>query len=363
MPTKTVTPGTRAKLARSVLVNNLHLRGGERIIIEAWTHTLPWAVAFAREARRLGAQPLVPYEDEKAYWDAVDDNEDAVLGGAPPHEWAALSKSDVYVHFWGPGDRVRLNALPEARANRLFGFNPNWYAAAAKAGVRGARMEIGRIYPTTVRAYGVDEAEWTDQVVRGAMVTPEKLAAAAAPVAKVLRRGEKLRIHDDHGTDLTLGLAHRPARSQIGRPASYPFGMLTTLPSGMVRVALDESVADGTIVANRSSYYDDGKEDGGVLRFRRGKLTSASFDHGGKRFKAGFNKGGKGRDRPGIFSIGLNPYLHNTPQVEDTELGAVTVAVGGNRGLGGKNPSPFFGWVVNSGATVEIDGRPLQLRR
>ena len=362
-----VSPATRSKLARSVLTNNLRVRKGERLIIEAWTHTLPWAVAFAREARRLGAQALVLYEDEDSWWDAVRDGETSVLGKAAAHEWAALGKTDVYIHMWGPGDRVRLNALPEAQANRLFEFNPSWYAAATRAGLRGARMELGRPYPTLARAYGVDESEWRDQVIRGTMVSPDSLAKTAAPITSALQAGKRVRIRDDAGTDLTLGLAQRPALSNTGRltptDLKRPFRMLVTLPSGSVRVALDETVAEGTIVANRTNYYDDGTATGGVLRFHRGKLINAEFARGAERFDQAFRKGGKGRDRPGQLSIGLNPKLHDTPQLEDLESGAVMVSVGGNRFAGGKNASPFFGWVVNQGATVEIDGHPLSVRR
>lgn len=360
-----VLPATRAKLARTVLTKNLAVKPGDRVIIEAWTHTLPWAVTFAQEARRLGAQTLVPYEDEDAYWAAVKNGGESVLGKPAGHEFAALGKTDVYIHMWGPGDRVRLNALPEKQANSLFEFNADWYRAAAKAGVRGARMELGRPYPTLAKAYHVDQAKWMDQVLRATMVSPDSLAAAAAPVARALGRGTRLRIRDDAGTDLTLGLAGRTPRKFVGRvsPADRhrPFFSLTTLPSGLVHVALDESVADGTIVGNRACYFDDGIATGAVFRFRRGKLTRAEFDRGGEKFRKGFDAGGKGRDRPGQLRIGLNPELHNTPQVEDTELGALTVSVGGNTGLGGKNPSPFFGWVVNAGASLEVDGKPLRI--
>ena len=358
-----VSPATRRKVARSVLQNNLRVRRGEQVTVEAWTHTLPWAVAFARETRRLGAQPLIPYEDEAGYWDVVGDGQDSVLGKPPAHEWAALGQTDVYIHMWGPGDRVRLNALSEAQANRLFEFNAGWYAAAAKAGLRGARLELGRPYPALARAYGVDQAKWTDQIVRATMVSPDSLAKAAAPVAKALDRGKRVRIRDDDGTDLTLGLIRQTALASTGRlsPADLkrPFGMLLTLPTGAIRAALDDTVADGTIIANRRSYYEDGTADGGVWHFRNGKLTSAEFDHGQERFDTPYKAGGKGRDRPGILSIGLNPHLHDTPQVEDVELGAVMVSVGGNRRYGGKNSSPLFAWVINSGATVEVDGRPI----
>jgi len=367
MLTDSVSSETRAKLARSVLKNNLQVKPGEHVIVEAWTHTLPWAVAFAREARHIGAQVLVPYEDEEAYWDAVAHGEDRLLGKVAAHEWAALAKSDVYIHMWGPGDRVRLNALPGAQLNRLFGFNNQWYSTALKNGVRGARLELGRPYPTLVKAYKADEAAWMDQVIRGTMVSPDLLARTGAPIGRALARGKRIRIRDDRGTDLTLGLAGRPVRADYGRTTAAerkrPFNQLTTLPSGALTLALEETVADGTIIGNRTCYYDDAMATGGVLSFRNGKLTHAEFETGGDRFDREFKKGGKGRDRPGQLRIGLNPALNNTPQLEDRELGAVMVSPGNNQFYGGKNKSRFFGWVINSGATVEVDGKPLALSR
>ncbi len=333
------------------------------MIVEAWTHTLPWAVAFAREARRLGALPLVPYDDESAYWDSVDAGEIGVLGKAAPHEWAALARADVYVHMWGPGDRVRIDALPPAKLNRLFAFNESWYSTARKAGVRGVRLELGRPFPTLERAYGVDADTWTDQLVRATIVEPRVLERTATPIARALERGKRLRIRNDDGTDVTVGLVHRKAVPQVGRPRLNdpvrPYDLLANLPAGAVRVALDESAADGTLVANRTCYYDGGKATGAVFHFRGGKLTEFEFAQGGERFEQGYRSGGKGRDRPGFLAIGLNPELHDTPQVEDLERGAVMVSVGGNRFWGGKNASPFFGWAINAGASVEVDGRPL----
>jgi leucyl aminopeptidase (aminopeptidase T) len=367
MTSGSVSPQTQAKLAKSVLKNNLQVKPGERVIVEAWTHTLPWAVAFAREARQMGAQVLVPYEDEEAYWDTVKGGKIHVLGKAAAHEWAALAKTDVYIHMWGPGDRVRLNALPSAQLSQLFGFNTGWYDTARKNGVRGARLEIGRPYPSLVKAYRADGAKWMDDLVRGTMVTPETLARVGNPIARALSRGKRLRIHDDQGTDLTLGLLGRPARPDIGRttPAERkrPFGQLVTIPSGAVSVALDEAVADGTLVANRTNYYDDAIATGGVFQFRNGKLTSAEYAEGGERFDREYKKGGKGRDRPGQLRIGLNPELRDTPQLEDRELGAVMVSLGNNQFIGGKNKASFFGWAINAGATVEVDGKPLKIGR
>ncbi len=362
-------PSSREKrYAKAVLTQNLQVKPGENVVIEGWSRVLPWATALAREARRLKAFPLVLYENEDAYWDSVNAGEDEVLGAAPTHEWAALGKTDVYIHMWNAGDRIKLNSLPTRRQEKLFGWNPGWYKAAAKAGLRGSRLEIGRPFPTLARAYRVDQSKWMDQVVRATLVDPDRLLATGRPIARALKRGRRIRIHDDHGTDLTLGLAHREPQLDFGRVAKKdrgrPFGMLNMLPAGVVRVALDESVADGTIVANRASYNEVGMSTGGVFEFRRGRLVRHHYDTGAKFFDDFFRKGGKGRDRPGYLAIGLNPVLHNTPQLEDREAGAITVGVGANTfipGGGGKNKSTFSGIVVNVGARVEIDGRPLRI--
>lgn len=362
------TGARETEFARAVLTRNLQVRPGENVIIEGWSRMLPWATALARETRRLKAFPLVLYEDEDSYWDSVDAREDEVLGAIPSHEWAALGKADVYIHMWNAGDRVRQDALGEARNGKLFKWNPAWYKAAAKTGLRGSRLDIGRPFPSLAKVYGVDQSAWMDQLVEASLVDPEKMIRAARPIARALERGRRLRVVDDHGTDLTLGLARRRTRVDAGRISSedkkVPFGMLNILPAGAVRVALDETVADGTVVANRASYNDIGMSTGGVFEFRNGRLTRHHYDDGAAFFDKPYAKGGKGRDRPGYLAIGLNPKLRNTPQLEDREAGAITVTVGNNQFLpGGKNRAKFGGIVVNVGARIEVDGKPLPLAR
>ncbi|MGI0053441.1 MAG: hypothetical protein ACREC5_04830, partial [Thermoplasmata archaeon] len=226
-------------------------------------------------------------------------------------------------------------------------------------------LEVGRPYGTLAEAYGVEEATWREQIIAASLVDPSMLARAAAPLVRALERGKKIRIRHENGTDLTLGLAGRRPLSSTGRftPADFtrPFGRLMNLPAGSIRVALDETVADGVFVGNRTCYYEDGRALDPTFEFSGGKLTEARFGSGGERFDKPFAKGGKGRDQPGMLGIGLNPKLHDTPQVEDIEAGVVMVTVGGNQNLGGRNKSPFFGWAIAAGSTLEVDGKPLPI--
>ncbi len=360
-------PTRESELARAILTRNLRLKPGENVIIEGWSHTLPWAVALAREARRLKAHPLLLYEDEDAFWDSVDAKEDAVLGAAPAHEWAALAKTNVYIHMWNVGDRLRLERLPPARRNKIFGFNEKWYDVAHRAKLRGTRLDIGRPFPNLAETYGIDLETWTQQVFEGALVDPAVLERSGEPIAKAFERGRSIRIHDDAGTDLTLRLAGGAPVRDFGRVTpddmASRFRILNFLPAGAVRVALDSRTAEGTIRANRASFSETAKATGGVFTFRDGKLVDHHFDAGGAElFDTPYRTAKAGRDRPGYLSIGVNPKLPNTPQLEDREAGAVLVSVGGNSFLpGGKNQCNFGGIVVNAGATVEVDGRPLRL--
>ncbi|MGI0132674.1 MAG: aminopeptidase [Thermoplasmata archaeon] len=368
MPDTPTSPATMSNLARSILRKNLRVRPGENVTIEAWTHTLPYAVALAREARRLKAHPVILYEDERSFWDSVAAGESELLGANPDHEWACLAKTDVFIHMWGPGDRVRLNALP-AKHDVAFAWFTKWYATARRTGLRGARLGVGRPFPSFATAYAVDQQHWTDRMVAATMVDPAKMARRAMPLARMLERGRRLRITHENGTDLTLGLAKRRAYTYVGRPVvgdpKQPFEMLCNLPAGSVRVALDERVAEGTLVGNRTSFYDDGitgMTTQPTFEFAGGRLTSARFATGQEAFDHRYAEGGIARDRPGFFSVGLNPEVHNTPKAEDVEAGAVLLGLGGNRQLGGRNPGPYFrlaNWAVLADARVEVDGKPL----
>ena len=65
-------PPPEARVAQKVLKETLRLKRGENLVIETWTHTLPLATAFVLEARKIGAHPLVLFEDEATYWKSIE---------------------------------------------------------------------------------------------------------------------------------------------------------------------------------------------------------------------------------------------------------------------------------------------------
>ncbi len=350
------------RLARTVLRDRLGLRPKENVTIECYPTSLPWASGFVREARRAGAFPLIHYEDERSYWDGVQDGKTKAVGSLPEHERAILEETDVYVFFWGPEDLGRVRALPDKVQDTLFAFNMDWYKAAQKAGVRGARMAVARATEENARTFGVDRADWEEQLVAASSRNP----AAFAPTVRVLEKGlggrGEAHLTHPNGTDLTLALGDFPIQKDLGvLPPKKEWGLfnrMINVPPGSVYVALDASTADGTLVANRTS-TTNGLLKGGHWTFEDGRLTEYDYAEGGDAFARRFKAATGRKDRPSFLEVGINPDLHGGPLLEENELGAVTVGVGNNTGFGGKNKSSIFDFLTLAGATLTIRGRPL----
>jgi leucyl aminopeptidase (aminopeptidase T) len=350
-------------LARVLLGSSLGVKRGENVIIETWTHTLPYATACVVEARRRGAYPLLLYEDESAYWRSWEAVSKRDLGRVGSHEWSALAKAQAYVFFPGPADRTRQRAvLREFRQS--VAYNQEWYRRAKAARLRGVRSMLGYASDEMAAQYHVDGPAWREQLLRAAIQAD--LAALKREVGRLsskLLKGKELRIMAPNGTDMSLKLRGRKPVEDDGVVDAKDVkagNNVAVSPPGYVAVAIDEKSAQGLAVANRPSFLPRGRVDGGQWEFERGQMVSSSFTDGGETFERMTEEATPGWNRGAFFSIGVNPALDpGVPQVEDQEAGAVAIGIGGNAGYGGSNSNPFLAWLIVGEATVALDGKPL----
>jgi leucyl aminopeptidase (aminopeptidase T) len=350
-------------LARVLLGTALGVKRGENVIVETWTHTLPYASACVTEARRRGAFPILVYEDEGAYWRSWEVVAKRDLGRVGGHEWAALSKSDAYVFFPGPADRFRQRAVRKDFQQSV-AYNQEWYRRAKTARLRGVRSMLGYASDEAAAYYHVDGPTWREQLIRGSVqADPVAIKREVARLAVKLQKGKEVRITASNGTDLTLRLKGRKpiADDGVADASDVKAGNnMTVAPPGYVAVAIDEKSARGLAVANRPSFLTGGRVDGAQWEFERGQMVSASFTDGGDTFERLTEEAKPGWNRGAFFSLGVNPALPpGTPQVEDQEAGAVAIGIGGNAGYGGSNSNPFLAWTIVGEATVALDGKPL----
>jgi leucyl aminopeptidase (aminopeptidase T) len=353
-----------AALARTVLGRDLNVKAGESVVIESWSHSLPYARAFVQETRRLGGQPTVLYEDETAWWNAVGAKQTRPFGHLSKAEKAAVAAADVYVYFWGPADMRRAVDLGPV-AQKFVAFNDEWYAAARKGGLRGCRMTLGLASDATAARLGLNGPRWREQLADAGTVDAAAMGRRGERLARRIQRGRELRIRHTNGTDLRIPLRGGPTRVDTGVPDAEsrkrPTGMLGNNPSGQIFAILDGTKATGSLVSNRPVYnfgtYE--KFDRARWTFEDGRLTSRAMAVGGKVFEKAFAAAPKGRDLLSYISIGLNPKAREVPPCEDTEEGAILVGVGGNAAFGGRSKIPFTGYAMVGGGLLEVDGVPI----
>jgi len=350
--------------SRNIVTKYLKVRPGENAVIESWDHTMPMATAMVDEIRRVGGRTLHIQEDEEAWWRAIDRGQSKLLGRASAPEWAALSATDVYVHFWGPGDTDRIARIPERTFDEALAWFSPWYDAARRSGLRGARVAVGFATEGRARQWGLDRVQWEERILRACLPDPVETARSAARLCRALSRGRKVRITHANGTDLEVGLAGAAPRLHDGTPHPRdkrygPSDMLAQIPAGRVDVALDSRTAEGSIHANRRTNIWWHWDAGGTLEFSDGKLTSYSFEEGGKEFARQYKNGTPGKDRTGALTFGLNPAAKDVPNLESVERGCVSLALGRNQHLQGTNGSTFMSWVSLAGSEIAIDGTPV----
>jgi leucyl aminopeptidase (aminopeptidase T) len=356
-------PESAAKLAHNVLAKTLRLRRGENVVIETWSETLPWAKPFVTEARRIGANPLMLYEDEEAFWTALKEGHSRATGRVGGHEWAALDKTAAYVFFFGPSEWPRFDDLTSNQQAGVAAYNLDWYRRAAKAKVRGARMYLGRSSQLAADRWGLNLQDWRDELLRASLVPPADMHRTGARIGKRLQSGKHVEVSHSNGTKISFRLGKFPIQlddALVDASDLKAGNNMATIPGGVVGVAIDHTSGAGTVVSNHTTYPAEGPASGARWTLVDGHLTDLSYESGGDPIKAAYAKAPRaGRDRLSYFSVGLNPEITKLPQMEDQELGAVTFMLGGNTFRGGKNASPFGTWTVIKGADVAIDGRPL----
>jgi leucyl aminopeptidase (aminopeptidase T) len=348
-------------LARRMVREVLKVRSGENVLVQTWNHTLSYGAACVVEARALGAHPFLQLHDEAAFFRNLDGTP-KTLGArrTGAHELAALERSDACIIFDGPADRRRFSGMSPTVRSALADVDAKWLRAAVRAGVRVLRCPLGRASEPQAAFWRVSATTWRGQILRAAL-EPDLAAVRtdAHRLRAVLASGRTLRVTASNGTDFSVRLRPQPPYVEDGTivPGEAATG---TCPPGRVVALTDDRSASGILVGNRVSYLPSGRADGGQWEALDGRLTSAWFTEGHTEFTERFERAAKDKDLVSSVAVGLNPALApSTPEVEDHEGGAVTIAVGGNTGFGGRNRCPFSAWIVVGEATLTLDGEPV----
>ncbi len=343
---------------RVALRDRIRLRRGENLIVESWPHGLDIAREAVYQARAMGAHPMLIVEDEKALFRSLETlKPGATRAGA--HEWGALAKANAYFFVPGPANLPRAWALG-GKWGAAYPSNSEWYDRAKRAKIRGVRFLYGWTSAERAAAYGLDLEAWREMVLEAAAVTPGQIRPKGAKLSRILERGKRVAITAPNGTDFTVGLAGRSAQVDDGSVSAQDLKdgeNMTQAPAGQLWVAPDERTAEGKFVADRPSLSLGRAVKGAEFEFKGGKLASAAFRENGELFDKAFAKAKGDKDRVGMLIFGLNPKVRPGFPQDPVAAGEVTLTLGYNNEVGGKNKTEFQVLAPLASATVEVDGK------
>ena len=345
------------RLVQVALKERIHLKRGENVIVETYPHGMNLATEFVYQARALGAHPMMIVEDEEALFRTVETLTPGAMK-AGSHEWAALSKAHAYVFINGPADLPRTWSLG-SKWGAAFPSNEEWYERAKRARIRGVRMLYGYASPQRAKAYGLDVEKWRHMMLEAAAVEPETIRATGAALAKKLVKGKQVQITADNGTDLSFRLVGRRPQVDDGSVSAQDLtngDNMTQAPAGQLWVAPDEKSPEGTIVFDRPSNSFGRFIKGVTLEFRGGRLAASSFEENGEAFQKAFGRAKGDKDRLGMFIFGLNPQVRAEFPQAPMAAGCVSLTLGDNSEIDGKNKTDFTFLVPHASATVKLDG-------
>lgn len=345
-----------------VVSSCLRVGKNDRITIYSWRHTIGLAEAFAMECKRHGAHTLVELMSDDMWYDAVENLPLDFLDIPDPFSLALADVATVNIFFSGPESPERMKGIPAERWVALSRADRPYYEKIVKRKVRTIVLTLGHVTPQRARTYGFDYKAWDKNVREATDVEYESMQQLGKRLAKLLEKSRKVEIINPEGTDLSFSLEGRRAHVKDGVIDDEDVEMgatFSSLPDGSVLVAPTETSAKGLLESNTSFPHAGSLVEGLSLSFDNGKLSSFAGGKNSEALRNMWEKATGDKDRIGWLELGLNPKASIGFTHDNIVLGTVTIGIGINKELGGKNESDWGLPVTLEKSTLKLDGKAI----
>jgi len=320
------------KVVMKTLTETLHVQKGESVTVEAWDNGLPFARRVLAEARAMGCRAILVYEDERAYIEGVRRAPKDSIGAMGKNEYGMLAGTDAYVFVPGQALGLYSKTLKPEEREESTRYNSSWYEAAAKAGLRGARLTFGYVGRDMARLLGKTVEDVVRGQLRGALVDYDEIAGYARRMSPLLVDGadadlrswkNELKFTLKGELEIEDGIV-----DDKDRKTGYN---MTYVPPGYVAKDVDPQSANGKVtLADTLTKY--GVISRAELEFRDGVLVEWKSEDGAKLGKLVGALAPEKR-RLTLLAIGLNPALRYGYGQDRLVRGAVTLVGFGFTGL------------------------------
>ncbi len=309
MKSRSIISDLEGQVARKVVSESLRLKKGESVTVETWNNGLTLARRFVVEARRVGALPIMIFEDEDVYVEGAKNTPKDMAGKMGRHEYELLAATDAY--FFIPNEVLEAytKRLTPEEVDQSTSYGTSWYEAAEKAKLRGARMsfgfagkELAKILRKRLEEIIIHQLKAT-LVDFGALNKTGKELESHLPsntAGTLISGGSKLEFEFEDGVGLEDGIVDEEDILTGHIMAYLPPGMLTkNVKVGSVR---------GKVKLSPTLTWL-GMVNDAVLEIESGRLVSWSSRSSKKRLDSLINDQPESERKVSRVTIGLNPLM------------------------------------------------------
>ena len=350
-------------LASSVVNDCLRITEKDNVTVFLYPHSLRLGEDVAEECFRKGADVLLNLYTDR-YMASYHDLLSVESLRQPSVFCKALTEnSTAEIFLAGMYDPSVLRKIaPEKSAASGEGEYKAHYPRTKERKVRSISVGLSLVTKPRAKAYGFSYERWKRMMQAAAAVDYRKLAMAGKALMDSLRDARSLTVTGPDGTNLSFDVSGRRWRLSDGvideeDMRNEDFG--DEIPAGSLYVAPLEDSAQGKVTFNTGTPLMGTNVVGLGLSFKNGRVVRFSGDRSTARLKRLWESATGDKDRISYLGIGFNPHAETGYTVNGVANGAVSIGIGENESIGGKNKSGFFHLGTLTGATVEADGRTI----
>ena len=350
-------------LAKSIVDECLQITDKDNVVINLYPHNLPLAEEIADESFRKGADVIMSLYTDRFFTSQYERlSEDSLrLPSAYCRSLTEASTAEIFMTAtYNPAILRKVDPKKLAASNE--GENKAHFPLANERKIRTLSIGLALVTKPRARTYGFNYAKWNKMMLAATSVDYGKLAKVGRALREKLSAARHFAVTGPGGTDLSFDVSGRKwylSDGVVDKEDVQNEDLNDQLPAGSLTAAPLEDSANGRIAFNAGTPIMGRLSKGLQLGFENGRVVSLKGNASTAGVKKMWESGTGDKDRIGYFGIGFNPKAETGYTVNNVADGAVSIGIGGNEFIGGKNRPGFFNLDTIVGATVTADGKTI----
>lgn len=286
------------KLAENIVKKSVKLQKGEKVYIEAFSHTTKRLFReIIKQVTLAGATPFYFFNDNGFIKDFIDNaSKEQMIEYGKMHA-EIMAQCDAYVGVRGFDDLFLMSDIKPEQADL---FSKHFYTPVHfDIRVPKTRWCVMRYPNNTMSAMSRMSTEAFEEFYFDAcLVDYEKMEQAMDPLYQLMLKTDKVKIIAQE-TDLSFSIKNIGAIKSAGSH---------NLPDGEVFTAPVKNSINGVIQFNTETVYEGEYFSNIRLEFKDGKIIKGTSTANNARFQQLLDSDAGSRYM-GEFAVGINPYI------------------------------------------------------